>query len=136
MWLVSPTGNDFTNVCPFSVSFPTASLSIYETDNPDGGANLLVVTPMGGTYPAGAPLAGTEDPQNPGNFVASSTTPNETECGVSQQTSHIIHFTFTSATLVTGTWTKTYNGCTDPSCTDCNCVAGGSTKGAFNGVKQ
>jgi hypothetical protein len=136
-WLISPTGSGFQGPCPFSVSFPTAVLQIYQSANPDGGADLLTVTPSGGTYPAGYPLTGTES--TPGNFVVSAMTGNETPggaCSMPMQTVHTIHLTFTSAMAVSGNWTKTYNGCVDTCPTTCNCLAGGPTAGTFSGFPQ
>jgi len=136
MWIVSPTGSNFQGTCPFSVSFPTASISVFHTANPDGGPDLLVVTPSGGSYPPGNELSGSEE--TPGSFLVSRNTPNEVPggaCSTSMQTAHRLRLTFTSATAVTGSWTKTYNGC-GAGCLSCNCVAGGSSNGAFTGFKQ
>jgi chitodextrinase len=136
-WLISPTGNGFQGDCPFSVNFPTASLAIFQSANPDGGNDLLTVTPQGGTYPSGYPLIGSESA--PGVFVVTAMTGNETpggQCGLPMQTEHTIHLTFNSAMSVSGSWTKTYNGCVDTSCLACNCTAGGPSAGTFSGFPQ
>jgi hypothetical protein len=134
-WIVSPGGGNFTGQCPFSISFPTASLSLFHTANSDGGPDLLVVTPNGGTYPSGYPLSGTE--ASPGSFLVTANTPDESPggCGQALQTAHSIRLTFSSDTQVSGSWTKTYNGC-GGGCLQCNCVAGGPTNGTFTGFKQ
>lgn len=132
-WILSPGAGNFTGTCPFPVSFPTASVSIFHGPNPDGGADVLVVTPNGGTYPAGNELRGTEE--TPGNFVVTRSTPNENgsgSCAMSLTTRHSIRLTFTSGMDVTGNWTKIYNA----GQVTCGCVAGGSTNGAFTGFKQ
>jgi PKD repeat protein len=140
-WLISPTGNGFQGDCPFSVSFPTASLAIFQSANPDGGNDILTVSPMMGTYPAGYPLTGTEGA--PGVFVVNSKTSDETpggSCGDPMQITHTIHLTFSSATAVTGTWSKFYNGCVLQCPTSCDCTAGTSASspmdGTFSGFPQ
>jgi PKD repeat protein len=137
-WILNPTGGSFSGTCPFSVNFPTAAVSVFHTTNPDGGPDLVVVTPSGGSYPPGNPLSGTEE--TAGSFLVTRNTPTETPggtCSSGMQTAHRLRLTFTSATQVTGSWTKTYNGCDGVSCPlSCNCVAGGSMAGAFSGFKQ
>jgi hypothetical protein len=122
------------NGCPYPVPFPATSLAIYHQ------GNMLTVTPSGGTYPGNA-LTGTEEPPPaaPHTFVVRATTPNETQCSLSVATSHSVRLVFSSATLVSGAWTKIYDAtgsCTMASCANCSCAAGGATTGAFNGIKQ
>lgn len=136
-WLISPSGSNFSGNCPFTVDFPTASLALFQSANPDGGADVLTVTPNGGTYPSGHPLSGVES--TPGTFVVSAQTGTENPggaCNLALNTKHTIHFTFGSATAVTGSWTKQYDGCVDSSCLQCNCTAGGPIPGAFSGFPQ
>jgi hypothetical protein len=136
-WILSPASGNLTG-CPFSVGFPSASISVFQTSNPDGGGDILTVTPNGGTYPSGYPLTGTESTSSPGTFVVkTSSGPTEDPggtCSLNLTTSHTIHLNFTSATAVSGSWTKAYTGCYDVSCnTACNCTAGGQPSGNFTG---
>lgn len=135
-WIISPTASSFNGSCPFSVSFPTAVVGVFHLQSTDGGADFLVVTPNGGSYPPNNELSGYEEMS--GSFLATKATPNETPggtCSSSMATAHRLRMTFTSPTAVTGAWTKTYDGC-GSGCLSCNCVAGGATAGAFTGFKQ
>jgi PKD repeat protein len=132
-WILNPTGSNFSGNCPFSVGFPTASVSIFHDMATDGGLDVLTVTPNGGNYPAGNELRGPED--MPASFPLVRMTPNENgggSCAMSLTTEHHVRFTFSSATQVLGSWTKIYNA----GQTMCSCVAGGSTNGAFTGFKM
>lgn len=132
-WILSPGNGNFTANCPFSVSFPTASVSVVHVVKTDGGPDELVVTPNGGTYPSGYELRGTED--SPGSFLVSRNTPNENgsgSCNMSLTTQHLIRFNFSSAMDVGGNWTKVYNAGQG----SCFCTAGGPTNGTFTGFKQ
>lgn len=136
-WLISPTNGNNMAGCPFTVPFPATTLGILHQ------GNMLTVTPSGGTYPGSPALTGTEDAQMPGTWQVRANTANEnpggTNCNLSIATSHTLTLTFTSATVVTGSWRKVYDAtasCSMISCAGCSCIAGGATNGPFNGIKQ
>jgi hypothetical protein len=138
-WLISPMGGSFSGTCSsnFTVAFPSTTLGILHQ------GNLLTVTPSGGSYPGSPSLTGTEEPTMPGSFTVRANTAPENpmmgSCNLNIATSHTLRLTFTSPTVVTGSWTEVYDAtgtCSMVSCASCSCVAGGSTNGVFNGIKQ
>ncbi|MBL8958200.1 MAG: hypothetical protein JNK82_45930, partial [Myxococcaceae bacterium] len=138
-WLVSPMGTSFSGTCSsnFSVPFPATTLGILHQ------GNMLTVSPSGGSYPGSPALTGTEEPTMPGTWFVRANTPQENPamgaCNLQLATSHTLKLTFTAENVVTGTWTKVYDGsanCSMVSCTPCSCIAGGATNGVYNGVKM
>lgn len=140
-WLLNPTAGSLSGCPDFSVPFPAATLTLVHAQSTDGGSPELSATPMGGSWPAGQTLVGSEDPPPAasGTFRLRKTLPNETRgvCGVvTREESVEAHFS--SALAVMGTWKIIFTatsclgsgtGCVPATC---NCVA----QVAYSGVKQ
>ena len=129
-WVLNPASAAMTGCTLFTASFPAATLDLVQT------GSTMTAAPAGNGYPAGNPLAGSEDPlpAPPGTFRLSRALPTVdkgTPCGVVTQ-DHSVQLDFTSATAVTGTWRIVFTASCLPGCgAACNCVA----QGAFSGVK-
>jgi hypothetical protein len=140
-WVLNPSASSLTGCMDFSVPFPAATLNLVHAASTDGGVASLTASPMGGTWPAGQTLVGTEDPPPaaPGTFRLRKTLPNETRgvCGVVTR-EESVEAGFPSTMTVSGTWKIIFTatsclgsgtGCVPATC---NCVA----QVAYTGVKQ
>lgn len=140
-WLLNPASTNLSGCQDFTVGFPAATLTTVHAQSTDGGTATLTATPMGGSWPAGNSLTGSEDapPAAPGTFRLRKTLPNETRgaCGVVTR-EESVEATFTSPMAVMGTWKMVFTatsclgsgtGCVPATC---NCIA----QVGYSGVKQ